>query len=136
MTIDGPDELAEQLKEDLSEVAQSGSKEFAEEVRSNLLEDIENPEQGEHGLRPYVTEVEMQRDDLGRFTGNFGFDINHPTAELHEFGGPIEPTYSKAKIEGWTRDEFYEALTDCNEIVEKKRLIRSAQLEAKSNTET
>ena len=126
-------ELAQRLEEDLSEVAQARSKQFAERVRSNLLESLEADVQGSGGLADYVSEVEQDRDSGGRFVSDWKFEINHPTAPLHETGGNIEPTYSKAQVRGWTRDEFYEALKDCNSYVEKKRLVRSAEMEAINN---
>lgn len=135
MTIENSDELAGRIKSDLRDRAQTDSKEFIEEVRSMYLNQIQMSQQGEHGLRPYVSDVKQKRREGGAFMSGFEFEVNHPTAELHEFGGPIEPTYSEAKLQGWTRDQFYEALTDCNEIVERKRLMRSAENEAKSEYE-
>jgi len=135
MTIENSDELAGRIKSDLRDRAQTDSKGFIEEVRSMYLNQIEMSQQGEHGLASYVSEVEQKRTAGGQFASGYEFRVDHPTAELHEFGGPIEPTYSKAKVEGWTRDQFYEALTDCNEIVERKRLMRSAQNKAEANTE-
>lgn len=135
MPIENSDELAGRIKSDLRDRAQTDSKEFIEEVRSMYLNQIEMSQQGEHGLRPYVSQVKQKRREGGQFMSGYEFQVNHPTAELHEFGGPIEPTYSEAKLQGWTRDQFYEALTDCNEIVERKRLMRSAENEAKSEYE-
>ena len=135
MAVEDSSELADRIKSDLRDRAETDSKEFIEEVRGMYLKQLETPQQGEGGLRRYVSDVEQKRNREGQFMSGFEFSVDHPTARLHEFGGPIEPTYSEAKIEGWTRDQFYEALTDCNEIVERKRLMKSAQSEAKSRFE-
>ena len=124
--------VSERFKEDLSQSAESDSKEITESIRRNFLEQLENPTQGEDGLRNYVSSVKQARDESGRFTSSWEFEIEHPTARLHEFGGPIEPTYSKAMVEGWDRDGFYDALQDCESYVERKRLLKSAQLKTES----
>ena len=123
------DTFEERLERDLSEVVESRSKEGAKRVRGKVIDEIENAEQGAHGLKKYVSEVKRARDEQGRYKSGYTFEIDHPTARLHEFGGPIEPTYSKAMVEGWDRDGFYDALQDCEDYVFKKRLLRSAQMQ-------
>lgn len=108
------------LIEALEEVSDEGSEEVARELRAQTINRIQGARQGAEGLEPYVTEVTQNRD------GTYSFTIDHPTAPLHEIGGYYQPRYDTAKTRGWTRDEFYEALTDCNEWVEEKRIVRDS----------
>lgn len=129
------EQLYEQMVEDLDSRVQQDSKAFAEDVRGRVLDRIKRNEQGESGLEPYVSDVKQKRDSRGSFTGEWTFEIQHPTAPLHEKGGHIEPSYANAQVRGWTRDQFYEALEDCNEWVEKKRIVRSAMLQTMKDYE-
>ena len=118
--------MEEELLAALDDEASFASEELAEEVRREYLMLLSDARQGADGLAPYVADVEQSRDDAGRYSSGFEFEVEHPFAELHEKGGPIEPTYGKAASLGWTRDEMYEALTDCNEWVERKMLLNQA----------
>lgn len=113
------DSFKEQLIAQLTQSTDEISRSLSEEWRERVLRRLSDGEQGSDGLIPYVQEV---RDDVGE-NEKSGFKIAHPTARLHELGGPIEPTYTYAQTAGWTRDGFYEALTDCNEIVEQKKYV-------------
>jgi predicted lipoprotein len=124
------DIVKENMVEGLEKTADSHAKEFAERVRSNTISNLENSVQGAEGLVKYVGEVEQERNDRGEFVDSYSFEINHPTAKLHERGGPIEPTYRRAMSNGWTRDGFYDALKDCEYMVRKKRYLRDAVTEA------
>lgn len=95
----------------------------ADEWREKTLENIRDADQGADGMEDFVTDVE----EVGSAAGvAFGFEVDHPTAELHERGGHIEPMYGLAMSQGMERDDFYNALTDCNEWVDEKRLVRDA----------
>lgn len=110
-------ELAEALDE---EVKEDAGRQVAEDLRDEALSNLEDSFQGAQDLPEFF-------DDQVRQEGSeFVFDINHPTAPLHERGGHIEPQYAKAMSMGWTRDGFYEALKDCNEWVVEKRYMRKA----------
>jgi len=113
------DPFEDQLTEKLAQTTDDISHKLSKEWRQRVIDRLENGEQGSEGLMPYVQEV---RDDVG-LDEKWGFKIAHPTARLHELGGPIEPTYTYAQTAGWTRDGFYEALTDCSEIVEQKKYV-------------
>lgn len=118
--------MEEQLRSALEEQADDMSKDVAEQVREEFLKVASQAGQGADGLVEHVTPVEQRRTETGAFASGFTFSIDHPFAELHEFGGPIEPSYGKAKAMGWTRDEMYQSLEDCNEYVTRKRLLRRA----------
>jgi rubrerythrin len=123
------DLVKEHLEIALEEFAEESAREAAEKIRENTEENLEENVQGEEGLIEFMSDVEQSRDSGGRFMSGFEFEIAHPTAKLHERGGPIEPTYSEAMVEGWTRDGFYAALEDCEYMVRKKRYLRNATLE-------
>ena len=125
-------EVKETLEQSLKEFAEESSQEVAEQIRENTIENLSNAEQGAEGLVKYVGQVKQVRDSMGRFAPGHEFEINHPTAKLHERGGPIEPTYGRAMIEGWDRDGFYDALKDCEYMVRKKRYLRNAVREARN----
>lgn len=111
--------MADELVEALEEVSRDAADEIAHKIHDELLERVDGARQGADGLRPYI---DVRTDE----EGNAFVTINHPTAPLHETGGHIEPRYGQAAMRGWTRDEFYEALEDCNEYVERKTLLRDA----------
>ena len=116
----------EELHEAVEEAGFEASKDIVEEIRQEYIRNALAEEQGAPGLAEHVTEVEQRRDEHGRFIGEFTFRVEHPFAPLHEKGGHIEPSYSKAKVMGWTRDEMYQSLEDCNEYVTRKNLLRNA----------
>lgn len=114
------------MVEALEEQADISSREVAERVREEYINEAEQARQGAEGLADHVSEVKQTRDARGQFTSSYSFEVNHPFAELHERGGHIEPQYAKAAAKGWTRDEMYHALEDCNEYVERKRILGKA----------
>ena len=121
--------VRENMEHALREIAEDNAREFAEKARENTVKRLEKNVQGEEGLVNYISEVKQDRDSRGRFMDSFSFEIDHPTAKLHERGGPIEPTYGRAMTQGWDRDGFYDALEDCEYMVKKKRYLRSAMLD-------
>lgn len=120
------DTIAENLRMRLEEQAENNAKQTAIEIRKEAMNNLEGSPQGAEDLIPYFGEVEQKRNELGQFTSAYEFKIKHPTAKLHERGGPIEPTYGRAMSNGWTRDGFYDALKDCEYMVRKKRFLRNA----------
>ena len=54
--------VSERFKEDLSQSAESDSKEITKSIRRNFLEQLESPTQGEDGLRNYFSSVNQARD--------------------------------------------------------------------------
>lgn len=117
--------LGAQLTEELeSEIVDAATREVTSRIREETINNIKDADQGASGLVEYVSDVEKEDDA-------FQFRINHPTAPLHEEGGHIEPRYAHAMLEGYTRDEFYSALKDCNEWVVKKRLVENAIFEVR-----
>lgn len=114
--------MSTNLEDALQELAVDAAREVTEQWRGATLGQIQGASQGADGLEPYLSEVQ-EGDEEGVFT----FEIQHPTASLHERGGHIEPTYAEAMVLGWDRDGFYEALTDCNEFVRRKKLVRNAR---------
>jgi hypothetical protein len=117
--------LGTQLTEELeSEVVDAASREVASRIKEETINNIESADQGASGLVEYVSDIEKE-------DGEFQFSINHPTAPLHEQGGHIEPRYAHAMLQGYTRDEFYSALKDCNEWVIRKRLVENAIFEVR-----
>lgn len=120
--------LSKQLKTKMEEVAEERTEELAEEFRDALIERLNGADQGADGLVEYVGEPERRGD-------GWHISINHPTAELHERGGYIEPSYAQAMALGWTRDGFYEALKDCNEFVDEKRYVRDTVYKMKREYE-
>lgn len=122
-------DLEEQMQEALAIQADSVSERLANELREEYLTRAQNAEQGAQGLEEFVSEVE-QVDD-----GEYIFKIDHPTARLHEIGAPIEPTYTYAKLEGYSRDDFYEALEDCEDVVTQKRLLHRSRMSVRFDHE-
>jgi len=119
------DNLQEGLKEEMDFV----SKQVAEEVKEEYLGLLAEEDQGADGLADYVTVV-----DQSVFGGEgYAIRVIHPYAPLHEKGGHIEPTYGRAAALGWSRDEMYEALTDCNEFVDRKGTLAKAADQVKSD---
>lgn len=118
--------MEDQLQQALEEQAGVFGREMAERVREEYIENASNAGQGADGLTEHVSDVEQRRKASGEFAEGFTFTVEHPFAHLHEFGGPIEPSYGKAKALGWTRDEMYQSLEDCNEYVTRKRLLQDA----------
>lgn len=123
--------MTEKLVEELEVQASQKAEEICKEWREQTLFNIRNSWQGAGGLEEYVTDVHepLYEDDSGAYQ----FQILHPTAALHEHGGHIEPTYANAKRLGWSRDEFYEALTDCNEFVDRKKHVTNARAKVRMN---
>jgi len=107
------------LTEALSELAVDASEGIAEDLREEMEDNLQNSFQEAPELVRFMSEVERVRDE-------FHITIAHPTAPLHERGAYIEPAYAAAMSEGWTRDGFYEALTDCNECVIPKNYTEKA----------
>lgn len=108
------------LADGLREISDEIAHDLAEDWRDRTANRIEDLPQGADGLEPYLSDVTVNDD------GSAQFEIQHPTAPLHEYGGHIEPRYANAKLQGWSRDEFYEALTDCNEFVRRKMPVRGS----------
>lgn len=125
--------MDESFEDGLREAAQDASRELMERIRAEYVRNVRQAQQGADGLEQYVTDVKQRRDTQGRFESGFYFEVNHGYAPLHEHGGPIEPTYGKMKAMGWTRDEIYTALTDCNEYVTRKHLLRDAINEVRAD---
>lgn len=117
--------MESELVEALEAVSKDATDDVARELREEVVGTLENADQGADGLVPYVTEIEEDTN------GEASFSIEHPTAPLHEIGGHIEPRYARAMAVGWTRDGFYEALTDCNEWVIEKRFMRNSVWEVR-----
>lgn len=124
------DIVKQNMREGMEKLADTHAKEFAERVRSNAIRNLENSVQGAEGLVKYVGDVKQARNEKGHYMDSYTFEIEHPTAQLHERGGPIEPTYGRAKANGWTRDGFYDALKDCEYMVRKKKFLRDAVTQA------
>lgn len=120
--------LSDELTVALENVIEEQSEELANEFRDELISRLESANQGADGLVPYVCEPERRGE-------GWHIEIAHPTAPLHERGGYIEPKYAQAMAMGWTRDGFYEALTDCNEFVDEKRYVRDVTLTMKRRYE-
>lgn len=120
--------MKEQLKEGLQDIADENGRQVAEQVREEYVKNVRKAPQGASGLEEHVSDVKRARDASGQFTSSpsYTFDVEHPFAHLHEKGGPVEPTYGKAAAMGWTRDELYQSLKDCEEYVERKYLLRNA----------
>lgn len=113
--------MADELISQLETFTENISDEMARDLREEVVANLEEAEQGADGLVDFVEDVERRGD-------SYAFRIAHPTAALHEKGGHIEPTYSRAKAVGWTRDGFYAALEDCEEHVTKKRPVDRAMI--------
>lgn len=118
--------IVDEFNEQLQVVAEDASRELAESIREEYIRQVSRAEQGADGLEPFVTDVEQNRDERGRFASGFKFDVDHPFAVLHEKGGHIEPTYATAQARGYSRGDMYNALTDCNEWVRRKSLMKQA----------
>jgi hypothetical protein len=110
-----PEELVKALEQEADKAAQ----EIAVEWRSEAMRELSgNAEE----LKRFTTQVEINGE------GDYVWRVNHPTAQQYEIGGTIFHTYDDAKGVGWTRDEFYETLEDCQEIIESQRYaMRSLQ---------
>lgn len=111
--------MESELVSAVNDAAEQASRQMAEDLREEIISQLEGSYQGAPELVNFISDVQ---DD----TDGFSIEIRHPTAPLHERGGYIEPSYTKAQALGWTRDGFYEALTDCNEVVERKRYTFNA----------
>ena len=111
--------MSDEMKKALEQLTSEVAEDVANKWRRRTLQRINSAPQGADGLSEYVSDVRKEGE-------SFVFEINHPTASLHERGGHIEPKFATSQLFGWTRNEFYEALTDCNENVTKKRLVRQA----------
>lgn len=115
--------MSGELQEALEERAVVASEEVAEQIKEEYVSLLEREDQGADGLVPYVRVVDMSELGLG---DGHAVRVLHPFASLHEKGGHIEPTYGQAAALGWTRDEMYEALEDCNEFVDRKGTLMKA----------
>ncbi len=119
--------MEDQLRDQLSEAATEATEQATRELREAYLAEVSRAGQGADGLADFVGPVKQRRNARGQFESGFEFRVQHPFASLHESGGYIEPTYTNAKVgAGWTRDEMYAALEDCNEYVRRKRLLARA----------
>lgn len=105
------EELVQALEEEADEAAQQIAVEWRREAMRELSGNAEE-------LKRFTTQVELGDD------GGYVWRVNHPTAQQYEIGGTIFHTYDDAKGVGWTRDEFYETLEDCQEIIEGQRYAR------------
>ena len=120
--------MADEIVRALEEMSRQAADDIARDIHDELLDRLEGAEQGADGLAKYV-ELNTDEEGVAYVT------INHPTAPLHEAGGHIEPTYSEAAMRGWTRDEFYDALEDCNEEVIRKNPMRDAIWKVRNDRE-
>jgi len=111
--------MESELVSAVNDIAEQAGREMAEDLREEMISQLEKSYQGAPELVNFISDVQEDED-------GFTIEIRHPTAPLHERGGYIEPSYTKAQALGWTRDGFYEALTDCNEVVERKRYTFNA----------
>jgi hypothetical protein len=111
--------MESELADALDDLAHEASRRMAEDLRDEMESELRESYQEAPELVRFMSEVQEEGD-------GFTIQIEHPTAPLHERGGNIEPTYATAMTLGWTRDGFYEALTDCNEWVERKQYTFSA----------
>ncbi len=117
--------MVDEFTESLEEVAEDASRDLMENIREEYVREVARAEQGADGLEPFVSGVEQNREG-GKFAPGFKFEVNHPFAKLHEQGGHIEPTYATAQARGYDRGDMYNALTDCNEWVRRKSLMKKA----------
>jgi len=106
------------MEAELEEQAVSASREVAEELREEVIDGLPEKEHA-HRLAAHTGPVVKTGDQ-------YTFTIDHPMASLHENGGPVYPSYGKAKVQGWTRDEIYDALDHCQEQVTKKNYMSNA----------
>lgn len=119
--------MEEELSDQLREVCRDASQYLVEDIRDEYVSIASEASQGADGLVEHVGGVEYEN-------GKFVFEIDHPTAPLHEKGGHIEPSYTKAKLVGYSRDDFYQSLEDCNEWVKRKKILQRAVTEVKSGS--
>jgi hypothetical protein len=124
--IENTARLQDEIGDAFHEMSKEESLETTRHIKRNAAKNLQKNYQGEAGLEEFATDIEQGRDARGRFTRGHMFAYEHPTSVLHEIGAPIEPTYSQAKVDGWDRDGFYEALKDCESIVTKKAYLISA----------
>lgn len=117
--------MESQLVEALEELSIDAGEQMAEDLREEMVDNLRLSYQEAPELVNFISDVHRVGDE-------FHIEVNHPTAPLHERGGHIEPTYARAASVGWTRDEFYETLTDCNEWVERKGYTMDAMITMKA----
>jgi hypothetical protein len=105
--------VSRQLISALETLADKSSEEIARAWKEEAVAELSgNAEE----LTRYLSDVEQSDDDV-----SYEWRINHPTAKQYEMGGTIFHTYDEAKRIGWTRDEFYETLEDCQEVIPRQR---------------
>lgn len=122
--------MSDDLQEGLEERLEFASKQVAKEVKEEYLDLLSTEDQGADGLADYVTVVDKSIQGGGE---GYAIRVIHPFADLHEKGGHIEPSYGKAAALGWSRDEMYSALEDCNEFVDRKGTLAKAADQVKSD---
>jgi hypothetical protein len=112
--------MSEELVQALEKEADKAANEIAVAWRNEAMREMTgNATQ----LREYTSEVRLADDGE-----TYEWSVDHPTAQQYELGGTIFHTYEDAKAIGWTRDQFYETLEDCQEIIERQRYaMRSLQ---------
>ena len=112
--------MSEELVNALEEEADIAAQRFAVEWRQEAMRELSG---NANELKRFTTEVKLGDDGE-----SYVWEVNHPTATQYELGGTIFHTYEDAKAVGWTRDQFYETLEDCQEIIESQRYaMRSLQ---------
>lgn len=120
--------MSKALVEALEKEADLAAQEIAVQWRREAMRELNG---NANELKRFTTEVTL--DDDGE---SYKWEVNHPTAVQYELGGTIFHTYQDAKAVGWTRDEFYQTLEDCQEIIERQRYaMRSLQRVRADNEE-
>lgn len=109
--------MEDALVEGLEDLTDEAAEELAHQWREKAMRRLDGASPGE-ALQEYFTEVE-------RVDGGYEWRVKHPVAEQHEMGGHVYSTYGTAKLLGWTRDEIYHPLEDCQTLVEPKRYARN-----------
>ena len=105
--------MEDALIEGLEEVADDAAREVSEQWRERAMRSLEGYQHASN-LTNYFTPVRKEG-------GEYIWEVRHPTAVQHEKGGSMRTTYGPAQAQGWTRDEYYETLEDCQVIIEPKR---------------
>jgi len=115
------------LIEEIDEQSEFSTKKIVEMWREESLDQLQG---NAKKLREYATEVEESDDGE-----SYEWRIEHPTARQYEMGGTIFHTYDDAKSVGWTRDQFYETLEDCQEIIPRQRYAMKGAMKVKREVE-
>jgi len=119
--------VVQELIDALEEIGDSSSEKIAQQWREQAMEELRG--NGEE-LRRYTTEVQESEDNR-----SYEWRVEHPTARQYEMGGTIFHTYDDAKSVGWTRDQFYETLEDCQEIIPRQRYAMKSAIKIKGEVE-